>query len=162
MYLWIVFLHVLAAFGFLLGHGATAFVMVRLPHQTQREQIRTLIEVHDAAARVGFISLGIMIFTGVVAGIWFNWWQQGWIWVALVLLVAIWIAMRPIGTDYFSRVQRVIGKRPHSAKKNEPDPIPGTDAEVRAVVATGKPSLLLGIGLVGWISILWLMMFKPF
>ncbi len=162
MYPYVVFLHVLSAFGFLFAHGVTAFVMLKLPTETNHERVRALLEVHNLSAGAGFISLGLLLLSGIVAGIWFNWFSQAWIWISLVLLILISGVMTPLGRHYFERVMRAAGIRSPFAKKDEPTPEPGTDEELRAALTSGRPRLVLIVALAGWAAIVWLMMFKPF
>ena len=44
MYTWIVFLHVAGAFGFLLAHGVSVAVLLRLRKERKRERITTLLD----------------------------------------------------------------------------------------------------------------------
>jgi len=45
MYAWVVFLHVLGAFAFVMAHGVSANVVFRLRHETQRERIAALLDL---------------------------------------------------------------------------------------------------------------------
>lgn len=49
MYHWIVFLHVLAAFAYLMAHGAAANVAFKLRGKTSRERIAALLDLSAMA-----------------------------------------------------------------------------------------------------------------
>lgn len=47
MYEFVVFLHILGAFGFLIGHGASAGATFRMPHETDMDRIRALLDLSE-------------------------------------------------------------------------------------------------------------------
>ena len=48
MYPWVVFLHVLSAFGFLLAHGASAAVMFKVRGEQDRARLHALLDLSNA------------------------------------------------------------------------------------------------------------------
>jgi hypothetical protein len=86
MYQWLIFLHVLGVFAFLLAHGASAAVAFK-PRRERRcgckpERIRPLLELSQGTTAVMGGSLVVVLGTGVAAGILGNWWGQYWIWAS--------------------------------------------------------------------------------
>lgn len=155
MYPWIVFLHVAGAFGFLLAHGVSVAVLLRLRNERKRERITTLLELSSSSMTGFYVSIALLLGAGTLAGFIGNWWRMGWIWVSLGLFLAIAGAMYPLATTYFRRVRAAVGKRPSGA------PV-ASDEEVDELLASGRPVLIAVIGFGGLLVILWMMMFKPF
>lgn len=163
MYPYIVFLHILFVFGFLLAHGASAAVMFKLRGERDRARIHALLDLSNWAGGVmGWMAI-LMFITGIIAGFIGSWWGRGWIWLSLLLLIAISIVMSFLGRLYFERVRSAIGGETDDDRKKKPDPPPPVGpSELAAVLASGRPWLLTVIGMGGLTIILWLMMFKPF
>ncbi|MDQ3871364.1 MAG: DUF2269 domain-containing protein [Chloroflexota bacterium] len=155
MYPWIVFLHILGVFTFLLAHGASVAVLFRLRKERDREKIRTLLEL-SGASMVGFYaSILVLLAAGVIAGFLGNWWGMLWIWLSLGLFLAISALMYPLATRYFRRISNAVTMRPSGAPM-------ASDEEVDALLRSGRPLLIAALGYVGIAAILWLMLFKPF
>ncbi|HEU5349544.1 MAG TPA: hypothetical protein VFU63_13115, partial [Ktedonobacterales bacterium] len=68
MYRWIVFVHVLGVFGFLLAHGAAAVVAFRLHGEREVERVRALLELSRGSRTVANLSMLISIIAGIAAG----------------------------------------------------------------------------------------------
>lgn len=156
MYQWLVFLHVLGALGFMLAHGATSFITFALPHQRDPERIKSWLFLARSKPVYGmmYISLLLLLGTGIWAGLSGDWWGSWWIWLSLGLLLVIGIVMGFIGRGYLDRVSAAVGINPGSE--------PVGQAELEAVLAKSPAALLAISGLGGITLILWLMMFKPF
>lgn len=156
MYPWLIFVHVLAAFGFLLGHGATSAVTILLRREKDPVRIMAWMELANNRLILIFtmVSLVILLIAGIIGGFMGRWWGNWWIWVSLVLLVVIWLAMGGIGRRYFDRLRAVLGI--------ESEGEPGSDEEIVNLAAEAPATALTVIGLGGIAIIVWLMMFKPF
>jgi Na+-transporting methylmalonyl-CoA/oxaloacetate decarboxylase gamma subunit len=163
MYPWLIFLHVISAFAFFLAHGATATVMFRLRSERDPARLMALLDLSPAVSGIMGITLLLLLVTGILAGFMGRLWGRGWIWAALILLIAITFMMSFIGRLYFDRVRHALGKATDEdqRKKNAPPPALTPD-ELAAVINAGRPTLLAVIGLGGLAVITWLMMFKPF
>jgi MFS family permease len=163
MYAWLVLLHVLSTLGFLLAHGASAAVMLRLRAEREPARIHALLDLSRAVSGAVAITLLLILLTGIIGGFMGDWWGWGWIWVALVLLIAISVVMSFLGRLYFDRVRHAIGvpTDDDTKKKIAPPPALPPDQLV-AVLNSGRPMLLAVVGLGGLAVITWLMMLKPF
>lgn len=161
MYPWIVFLHVASAFTFLLTHGASAAVAFRLRQEKSPERIRALLELSTATVKVMYLSLLLLLLSGIVAAFLGRWWSRGWIWASLGILIAITVAMTLISARAYYPLKAALGL-PDPWGNAELPPEPASEDEIAAILAAGRPELLTLIGLGGWIVVLWLMMFKPF
>jgi uncharacterized membrane protein len=159
---WIVFIHVLAAFVFAAGHGVSIFVSFQVRRETDRARIAALLDISQLSVFVATIALIVLFLAGILAGVVLNSWSKAWIWVSLVLLIAIGVSMTPLGIGHFNRIRVALGQRTRDFKEGQPDPIPAPDEALAATLATRRPELLLAIGGGGFLVILYLMMFKPF
>ena len=89
MYKWFVFLHVLGVFGFLMAHGVSISVAFALRRERNFERVQTLLNLSASSIEVMLGSLAVLILSGVITGFMGHWWGKGWIWLSLVVLVAI-------------------------------------------------------------------------
>jgi hypothetical protein len=165
VYRWVVFTHVLAVFGFLIGHGASAAVIFKLRRERDVARIRVLLDLSRGANGVANACLMTLLIAGVAAGFMGGWWGQYWIWAALGTLILISVAMLAIGSGPLIRVRQLV--EPDEApdmKRNRtqsPRDVP-MEQELVDLLAATRPVLLTIIGGAGLAIILWLMMFKPF
>ena len=163
MYPWLIFLHVLSAFAFFLAHGATAAVMFKLRSERDPARLMALLDLSPFVGGIMTINLLLILLTGIVGGFMGRWWGQGWIWTALALLIAISFVMSFGGRLYFDRVRRALGQAsPDDIRKKAAPPPAVSPDELGAVIRSGRPMLLMAVGLGGLAVITWLMMFKPF
>ena len=163
LYPWLVFLHVLSAFVFVLSHGASATVAVALRWQREPERIRALLDLSAGTVGVSGGSLVLTLVTGIIVGFAGHWWGRGWIWASLVLLVATGAAMSILGAYYFNQVRGAVGLLPtYGGKKGDAPPAPASPEELEALLRSRRPIAVSVIGIVGLVAILWLMVLKPF
>jgi hypothetical protein len=161
VYPWIVFLHVVSAFVFMLAHGASAAVMFRMRHERDLGSLRVLLDMREGAGLVFNISSGVMFLSGIALGFMGGWWGSGWIWTSLGLLVAITLVMAVFGRRYLDEVRTFV--EPYVYANPHPEPEHTLNRQgLEALLQNGKPILLTVIGVGGIIFIIWLMMFKPF
>ena len=160
MYPWLVFLHVIGLFGFLMAHGVSAGVYFALRHERQIDRLRWLLQLSTGAARVMLLSLLMLVVTGVIAGFMGRWWSHGWIWLSLILLVAIYAAMGMMGSRLLNQVRQGIGLPSSYGQPPQAEPL--SAEELNALLDHIQPTRLAVIGFGGLALIAWLMMFKPF
>lgn len=162
MYHWLVFLHILSVLTFFLAHGASASVAFRLKQEKELERIEALLDISTTTLTVFFLSLLLILITGIAAGFIGDWWRFRWVWLALALFVGITIWMGIYGRRSYSPLRKAVGMpymegfRPHPAIE------PASNGEIIAIIARTNPVLLAGISYGLTVVILWLMMFKPF
>lgn len=159
---WIIFLHVLGAFMFVAGHGVSMFVVFQVRKERDRGRLAALLDLSAWSLGVAGIGMVVVLLTGILAGIVLGSWGRWWIWISLALFLVIGIAMTPIGGTYLRNLRLAIGQRPRNAKPGDPDPVPASDEELAAMQASRRPELLLLVGAGGFVTILVLMMFRPF
>ena len=165
MYHWMVYLHVLATFAFLLTHGVSSIVALRLRGQRDPTLARAWMMVYYDnglyyAALYG--SLLVLLVTGVVSAFMGRWWGHGWIWLSLALLIGIIVSMTFIGVMHYSKVRKALGMPYLERWKPQPAADPAPAEEIEVLLANSPAITLAVIGFGGIAVILWLMMFKPF
>jgi hypothetical protein len=155
MYQWIVFLHILGALAFMLAHGASVAVLLRLRSERDRERIRTLLELSGASMRGFYGSILLLLGAGIAAGFVGNWWRMWWIWLSLALFLAIAVLMYPLGSLYFRKIGNAVKLRPSGAPM-------ASDEELDELLRSPRAALVAALGFGGVVVILWLMVLKPF
>jgi len=162
LYPWIVFTHVAAAFLFVMGHGASMWTSDQIRRERDPARIRVLLELSSRSLGLVYGSLIILLIAGITAGIMGNWFSKGWIWAAIVVLVAIIVLMYGLASRYYGRVREAVGLRGYQTPKDAPDPTPVSPEELALLVDSRRPDVIGLVGVIGLLILLWLMMFKPF
>jgi uncharacterized membrane protein len=161
-YSWVKFIHVLGVLAFLAAHGASVSVAFKLRGERERHRIRALLDLSGAYLSAMYGSLGVLVLTGVIAGVMGDWFTASlWIWVSLVVLIVIMVAMYYLGTSHFSELRKATGLPYSIGSRRQPPADPVPDAELATLIANGRPWALAGIGFGGFAIIAFLMMFKP-
>ncbi|MEO8612390.1 MAG: hypothetical protein ABI690_31130 [Chloroflexota bacterium] len=159
MYRWIVLLHILGAVAFFMAHGVSAAMALRLRRETNLERLCTLLGLSEVAVPVMYFSLLVLLLAGIGAGIMGNWFVQGWIWAALVLLIVLGLWMGYYAQKHYSPIRQALGITYRGRPGANP---PASESEVAALVQATNPGMLTGVSFVVIAIILWLMIFKPF
>jgi hypothetical protein len=160
IYQLVVFLHVIGLFGFLMAHGVSAGVYFALQRERNVDRLRWLLQLSTGAARVMLISLLVLIVSGVIAGFMGQWWSRGWIWLSLILLMALWGVMAGLGSRVLNKVRQGIGLPSSYGQAPRAEPL--SAEELNALLDRAQPTRLAVIGFGGLAIIAWLMLFKPF
>lgn len=159
---WIVFIHLLGVFGFLIAHGVSVGVLFRIRKERDPQTLRALLDLSNRSIAGMSVGAAVWFFAGILAGFSGNYWTSGrlWLWVSLGLTIAVVGVMTPLGRFWVDRVRRAVGVDPKSGQIDPtftPDP-----AAIDAAARSGRPMLLAAIGFGGVTVLAWLMMFKPF
>jgi hypothetical protein len=152
LYQWIVYVHILAVFAFLLAHGTATAITFKLRGERRIERIRALLDLSQSMRILGSVSLLVLIVAGIILGFMGNWWGHGWIWTALILLVLMSVAMSVLASRPLLRARQLLAAK--SAAE--------VDQQLSTLLVAPNPVVLSVIGGVGIAIILWLMQFKPF
>ena len=161
-YPWVVFVHVAAAFLFVMGHGASMWVSDQIRRERDPMRIRALLELSSRSLGLVYGALLTLLIAGIIAGIMGSHFGRGWIWASIAVLVAIIVLMYVLASNYYGRVREAVGMRSMKTPKNAPDPTPVSAEELAALVDSRRPDVIGLVGIVGLLILLWLMMFKPF
>ena len=109
MYQSIVFLHVFAAFTYMIVHGAAANVAFKLRSETSHARIAALLDLSAMAYNFLYLILLVILGAGITLGFLGNWWGRVWIWLVLILIVGKLFAMFIIGARNFSQLRKAVG-----------------------------------------------------
>jgi hypothetical protein len=161
MYLWLVFLHVLAGFAYMMAHGAAANVAFRLRRETSRERAAALLDLSAQAFTLMYGALLVTLLAGIALGFLGHWWGKIWIWLVLLLTVGKLAAMFVMGASRFTQLRKLVGLPYFDGKQRPAQPPAGAD-EIAARLAAVNPLPLAIIGFGGLAVMLWLMILKPF
>jgi glucan phosphoethanolaminetransferase (alkaline phosphatase superfamily) len=162
LYPWIVFVHVAAAFLFVMGHGASMWASFRIREERDPERIKALLDLSSGSLGVVYGGLLLLLIAGIWAGIAGNFFGQLWIWLAIGVLILIIVLMYALASSYYAKVREAVGVRSMRTKKDAPDPTPVSADELAALLDTRRPDVIGLVGVVGLLVLLWLMFFKPF
>ena len=158
---WLVFAHVLGAFTFVLAHGVSMFVAVRLRGERDQARAVALLDLSKSAVAIAALAVIFLLITGVAAGFVGNWWGSRWIWASIAILVVLWGYMGLRGTMYHDAVRHALGSVGVYDKKDT-EPPPADPAAAATLLASARAIELAVVGGIGLVAILYLMVFKPF
>jgi len=162
MYPLIVLVHVVAILIFIVAHAVSAVAMFQVRSEPDRAKLAQILNRSASVLLVATIALIVSLIAGIVAGIMGDWWGRLWIWISLVLLVAVGGAMTPFAGIPMSNVRRGLGIQVGKPKAGEPPLVALGDAEVAALRAALRPELVAALGIGALVIITWLMLAKPF
>jgi hypothetical protein len=117
-YPWVVFVHVAAAFLFVMGHGASMWVSDQIRYERDATRIKALLEMSSRSLSLVYGSLLTLLVAGIVAGVMGAHFSRGWIWAAIVVLVAIIVLMYGLASRYYARVRLAVGIRSYGYPKD--------------------------------------------
>ena len=161
-YNWIVFLHVTGAFAFVLTHGVSAGVALKLRQERDVARVQALLELSNTATQGMYVGLLLLLIGGITAAFMAGLWGRGWIWTAIVLLVVMIAFMYARASRYYGELRRAAGLEwyiPGKGQGKSGDPNPG---DLGRLLASSRPIELAVGGAVGLLAIIWLMVMKPF
>lgn len=160
-YPWVVLAHVIGAFGFVLAHGVSVFVAFRMRADRRPEQVAAMMGLSSASFGLMYPSLLLLLIAGIAGGFMGNWWGEAWLWVSLVLFLAIATLMFVFGTRYYIQVRHAVGLAVPQDGKDAAPPAPMSPDDLAALLDSPRPQLLALIGGVGLVLLIWLMELKP-
>ncbi len=156
VYNWWVFIHVVGVIGFVLAHGVSTAMALRVPRERDPERLRALLELSGSTAVVLYASTFVLLLGGFGAGFdghWFS--QQAWISVALGVFVAEMVFMWAYTRPYYRRLRRAMAIEQAGGTAVGP-------REIEQLVESRVPTLSFWVGAVGLLFIVYLMIIQPF
>jgi len=154
-YTWWKFLHVAGVIAFVMFHGVSMMVALQLRTERDRGRIATMTQLSGSSLRGMYVALLWLIVFGVVAGLQGEWWNDGWFWISVGLLVVAIAEMSAVGRPYYERVKEAIEVRPSGVPRRSDEEL---DEILRSPI--GLWNAVFGIAVLA--AIAWLMIFKPF
>lgn len=162
LYNWVVFVHVVGAFGFAMSHGVSAAVAIKLRQERELERVRALLDLSQWSSGAMYGALVVLLIAGIAAGFMAGLWGRGWIWAAIAILVMMLAFMFVRASRYYGEVRRAAGQ-PYFQVGKGPMPAVAPDSRaLGALLVSSRPIELAVVGYVGLVAILFLMLLKPF
>jgi hypothetical protein len=155
VYRWWVFIHIVGVIGFVLAHGVSVGMALRLRHERNPDRIRALLQVSGSATGVFYLSTLLLLLGGIAAGVKAHWFDQAWIGVALGVFMAEMVFMWAVTTPYYRRVRKVMTIEETGGTAVGPE-------EIEGMIRSSVPILSFWIGAIGLLFIAYLMVLKPF
>jgi hypothetical protein len=154
-YTWWKFLHVAGVIAFVMFHGVSMMVALQLRTERDRGRIATMTQLSGSSLRGMYVALLWLVVFGVIAGIQGQWWNDGWFWISVGLLVVAIAEMSAVGRPYYERVKEAIEVRPSGVPRRSDEEL---DEILRSPIALWNA--VFGVAVLA--AIAWLMIFKPF
>ena len=111
-YSWWKFLHVAGVIAFVSFHGVSMVAALRVRKERDRVRIATVLQLSGSSSMGMYVSLAWLITFGVVAGIQGDFWNDGWFWIAIGLLVLVVGEMSAVARPYYERLKEAVEVRP--------------------------------------------------
>jgi hypothetical protein len=151
--------HVLSAFAFVLIHGASAAVALRLRDERDPARVRALLDLSQATiGPITWVVALVMLASGIALGFIASWWSYWWIWAAVILLVVVIGAMTPLGGIRFNEIRHALG----IATPGNKTPTALAPEEFETLLSRWDPRPVSWIGGLGLAAIVLLMVLKPY
>jgi uncharacterized membrane protein len=155
-YNWWVLLHVLGVLAFVMYHGVSMIVALRLRKERDRTRIAELLQFSGSSVRGMYASLAWLTVFGIVAGVKSGiYTRQGWFWVSLGTLVVVAGEMSAVARPYYQRLKEAVELRPSGVPRR-------SDEELNELLRSPVTVVNAVIGFAALVFIAYLMIFKPF
>ena len=154
-YSWWKFLHVAGVIAFVSFHGVSMVAALRVRKERDRVRIATVLQLSGSSLIGMYVSLAWLITFGVVAGIQGDFWNDGWFWISIGLLVLAVGEMSAVGRPYYERVKEAVEVRPSGVPRR-------SDEELEEILSSPVALWNAVFGAAVLLAITWLMIFKPF
>ena len=152
---WWKLLHLVGLVGFLASHGVSMFVLYRIRTvNVDRAKIVELISFSGLTTMPMYVSLLVLLIGGVAAALTIHAFWQLWLTVSILILVVTVALMTSIAAPYFKQITAACEVRPSGVPRK-------SDEELNALLHSPKNTLINVIGGTGLLSILYLMVIKP-
>jgi hypothetical protein len=160
MYQWLLYAHIGSVLLFVLAHGASAAMALRLKAEPSADGIKALVVLSTLSSQAMYPLLILVALTGIWLGAAGGWFGRAWIWAAIVVLVLTIGLMNAMGRQYHPlRVAAGLGRGSDRGREAVP---PAASDEVRRIALSTRPLPITALGLVALALLLWLMILKPF
>lgn len=154
-YNWWKFLHVAGVIAFVLFHGVSAVTALRVRKESDRTRIAIMLQTSGSSLMGMYVSLLWLVVFGAVAGIQGGFWNDGWFWISVGLLVVVGIEMGAVARPYYERVKEAVEVRPSGVPRR-------SDEELAEILRSPVALWNAVFGFATLLVITWLMIFKPF
>jgi hypothetical protein len=159
LYPWLVVIHIVAAFVFVMAHGVSVYAIYRARSEPDRARLAVVMDLSGSTLGLAGIALLVILIAGIAGGIMQGYFSRAWIWLSIVVLVLIGGAMTPLAAIPMNKIRRALGL---PVRGDKAPPIAADDAELAALQASLRPQLVATIGGGGLVVLVALMSLKPF
>jgi len=153
VYQWFVFLHLAGLVVFVLAHGASAFISLRLPAQRNPVVVASYLETSKIATQTMYGGLILLLIGGAGAATVNDFWTEPWIVASIVVLVVVIGLMYALGTGYYSGLRKLLAEGSGGSVVSEEELARRLDPQ--------RPRILAAVGVIGLLILVWLMVLKP-
>ncbi len=155
-YNWWKLLHVLGVLAFVMYHGVSTIVALRLRKERDRTRIAELLQFSGSSVRGMYVSLAWLTGFGVIAGVQSGvYTHQSWFWVSIGILVSVMGEMSIVARPYYKRLKEAVEIRPSGVPRR-------SDEELAAMMRSRLSLVNAAFGFAALMFIAYLMIFKPF
>jgi hypothetical protein len=155
-YNWWKLLHVLGVLAFVMYHGVSMIVGLRLRKERDRTRIAELLQFSGSSVRGMYVALAWLTVFGVIAGIQSGvYTHQGWFWVSIGILIAVSAEMSIVARPYYQRLKEAVEIRPSGVPRR-------SDEELAAMMRSRLSLANAAFGFAALLFIAYFMIFKPF
>lgn len=154
-YTWWKFLHIAGVIAFVTYHGVSVMAALRVRKERDRGRIATMLQLSGSSVTGMYVSLAWLVTFGVVAGIQGDYWDDGWFWISIGLLVLVVGEMSAVARPYYQRVKEAVEVRPSGVPRR-------SDEELEEILRSPVALWNAVVGVAVLVAITWLMIFKPF
>jgi hypothetical protein len=152
---WLLFLHIASVLGLLGTHGASMAVLYGIRTERDRARIMSMVQLSGRTTLPMYISILLIVVFGSLLAFKLHMWDETWLWASIVILVATIALMNIVAKPYFRKVKEACQLRPSGVPRI-------SDEELGDVLTSPTAHLISLIGTLGLLSILYLMILKPF
>jgi hypothetical protein len=150
---WLLYFHILSVLALLGTHGVSMTVLYAIRKERDRARILSLVQLSGQAIIPMYVSILAILVFGSWLAFKLHLWGRTWIWLSIVVLVATVVLMGFTARPYFAKVKEACQMRPSGVPRI-------SDEELADVVGSPKAHLITAIGVIGLLSILYMMVFK--
>lgn len=161
-YQYLLLVHFIGFAVFVLAHGASSFVTAALGRERDPARLRTLLDLSHISLPAAYVGLLLLIASGIWMGFLAGYWQTGWIWTAIGVLVLMLVLMGAVASPYFDRLRVALGLQRKRRTGQVPLGPVATAEELDALLSGPQPRIIMLTGILGLLVILVLMVLKPF
>ncbi len=151
---WWIFLHVAGVLVFVMAHGVSIAVALRLRKERDRARIAALLQFSGSSVLWMYVSLAWLVVAGVITAFAISAWGKWWLWASIGLLLFVIAEMAAVASPYYQRVKEAVEVRPSGVPRRSDEEL---DEILRA--PTALINTIVGFGAL--VAILWLMIFNP-
>ena len=152
------YVHLAGVFGFLVAHGVSAGVGLRLRKERNPVRARALLDLSASTLNLANVAFLVLLAGGIGAAFSEHVWNEGWPWAAIGVLAVLMALVPTLVVPYYKKVRKAVGAPGARMPAGEP----GSPEEIKRVLSSPIPVVISVTGVAALAMLLWLMVYKPF